>query len=268
MFYVGGGNGDWVINPNESYNTWAARNCFQVNDTLCKLALTSESQNFKYAKGSDSVQLVTKADFEGCNIKNPLEKFDNGEAEVTLNRSGAFYFVSGDRYHCTKGQNFPGESSDDCSTSKAHSPVSPISPAKAPSTSQPPQSSVSPAPEMIPPSPPAPSELTPTIKAPASSPKNAASGVAVTSVMTTEYLVVHTTVSRLSHLQSLPIRGRVKTPCVASWILDRIFGAVYGTRERPSWSIDLRSSYSRSKEKGLDGMELGIRNDCEQGMMK
>ncbi|KAF3507599.1 hypothetical protein F2Q69_00001267 [Brassica cretica] len=59
-------------------------------------------------------------------------------------------------------------------------------------------------------------------------------------------------VSRLSHLQSLPIRGRVKTPCVASWILDRIFGAVYGTRERPSCSIDLRSSYSRSKEKGLD----------------
>ncbi|KAF3507598.1 hypothetical protein F2Q69_00001266 [Brassica cretica] len=160
MFYVGGGNGDWVINPNESYNIWAARNRFQVNDTLY----------FKYAKGSDSVQLVTKADFEGCNIKNPLEKFDNGEAEVTLNRSGAFYFVSGDRDH-------------------SHSPVSPISPAKAPSTSQPPQSSVSPAPEMIPPSPPAPSESTPTIKAPASSPKNAASGVAVTSVMTTVFNV-------------------------------------------------------------------------------
>ncbi|KAH0889040.1 hypothetical protein HID58_051469 [Brassica napus] len=168
MFYVGGGNGDWVINPNESYNTWAARNCFQVNDTLY----------FKYAKGSDSVQLVTKADFEGCNIKNPLEKFDNGEAEVTLNRSGAFYFVSGDRYHCTKGQKLIVSV-----LAMRNHPNVPVSP--APSTSQPPQSSVSPAPEMIPPSPPAPSELTPTIKAPASSPKNAASGVAVTSVMTT-----------------------------------------------------------------------------------
>ncbi|KAH0932251.1 early nodulin-like protein 2 [Brassica rapa] len=171
-FYVGGGNGDWAINPHESYNTWSARNRFQVNDTLY----------FKYAKGSDSVQLVTKADFEGCNIKNPLEKFDNGEAEVTLNRTGAFYFVSGDQDHCTKGQklivsvlamrNHPNVSPAKAPTTaqppKAHSPVSPISPAKAPSTaqppkspspvshispatppstSQPPQSSVSPAPE-------------------------------------------------------------------------------------------------------------------------
>lgn len=31
-----GGNGAWVINPQENYKTWAERNRFQVNDTLCK----------------------------------------------------------------------------------------------------------------------------------------------------------------------------------------------------------------------------------------
>ncbi|KAG2297066.1 hypothetical protein Bca52824_043735 [Brassica carinata] len=174
MFYIGGVNGDWVINPNESYNTWAARNRFQVNDTLY----------FKYAKGSDSVQLVTKADFEGCNIKNPLEKFDNGEAEVTLNRSGAFYF----------GQKLIVSVLD-----MRNHPNVPVSPVKAPTTAQPPKliplflqflrRRLRQPPEMIPPSPPAPSESTPTIKAPASSPKSAASGVAVTSVMTTVFNV-------------------------------------------------------------------------------
>jgi hypothetical protein len=34
-FYVGGNDG-WVINPSESYNHWAERNRFQVNDSLGK----------------------------------------------------------------------------------------------------------------------------------------------------------------------------------------------------------------------------------------
>lgn len=80
------------------------------------------------------MQLVTKADFEGCNIKNPLEKFDNGEAEVTLNRSGAFYFVSGDRYHCTKGQKLIVSV-----LAMRNHPNVPVSPVKAPTTAQPPK---------------------------------------------------------------------------------------------------------------------------------
>lgn len=31
-----GGNGVWDVNPKENYKTWAERNRFQVNDTLCK----------------------------------------------------------------------------------------------------------------------------------------------------------------------------------------------------------------------------------------
>lgn len=138
-FYVGGSRG-WVMNPRESYNTWAERNRFQVNDTLY----------FKYAKGSDSVQQVMKADYDGCNIRNPLEKFDNGESEVTLNRSGPFFFISGNQDRCLKGQKLivvvlairhPKKVPvSPAQPPKAHSPDSPVAPAKAPSTAQPPKS--------------------------------------------------------------------------------------------------------------------------------
>ncbi|RWW07890.1 hypothetical protein GW17_00028705 [Ensete ventricosum] len=33
VFYVGGRDG-WVSNPSETYDSWAGRNRFQVNDTL------------------------------------------------------------------------------------------------------------------------------------------------------------------------------------------------------------------------------------------
>ncbi|KAF8050611.1 hypothetical protein N665_1923s0002 [Sinapis alba] len=137
-----GGNGDWVVNPHWSYNAWAERNRFQVNDTLY----------FKYAKGSDSVQEVAKADYEGCNVKNPIKKFDNGETEVALKRSGPFYFISGNQEHCTKGQKLivfvlgirtqpkvpisPAKAPSTAQPPKSHSPVAP---AKAPSTAQPPK---------------------------------------------------------------------------------------------------------------------------------
>ncbi|KAJ0267156.1 Early nodulin-like protein 1 [Hirschfeldia incana] len=144
-FYVGGSRG-WVMNPRESYNTWAERTRFQVNDTLY----------FKFAKGSDSVQEVMKADYYGCNIRNPLQKFDNGESEVKLNRSGPFYFISGNQDHCMKGQKLivvvlairhpkkvpisPAKPPSTAQPPKSHSPVSPVAPSKAPSTAQPPKS--------------------------------------------------------------------------------------------------------------------------------
>ncbi|VVB15873.1 unnamed protein product [Arabis nemorensis] len=141
-----GGNGVWAINPQENYNTWAERNRFQVNDTLY----------FKYAKGSDSVQQVMKADFDGCNVRNPIKNFDNGESEVTLDRSGPFYFISGNQDHCKKGQKLivvvlavrnhptvpisPAKPPSMAQPPKSHSPVSPIAPAKPPTKAQPPKS--------------------------------------------------------------------------------------------------------------------------------
>ncbi|ESQ43103.1 hypothetical protein EUTSA_v10015243mg [Eutrema salsugineum] len=159
-----GGNGVWAVNPRLSYNTWAEKNRFQVNDTLY----------FKFEKESDSVQEVMDVDYNGCNVGNPLQNFVNGDALVTLNRTGPFYFISGNQDHCLKGQKLvvvvlsvrnhqtvpispakapmshspvsPAKAPKSHSpvspakAPKSHSPVSPISPAKAPTTDQPPKS--------------------------------------------------------------------------------------------------------------------------------
>jgi hypothetical protein len=39
VFYAGGHDG-WVLSPTESYNHWAGRNRFQVNDTIGNCAVS------------------------------------------------------------------------------------------------------------------------------------------------------------------------------------------------------------------------------------
>ncbi|XWS39452.1 hypothetical protein CRYUN_Cryun18bG0055100 [Craigia yunnanensis] len=92
-FYVGGRDG-WVVSPSENYNHWAERNRFQVNDTLF----------FKYKKGSDSVLLVTREDYYSCNTKNPKQSLTEGDSIFTFDRSGPFFFISGNADNCNKGQ--------------------------------------------------------------------------------------------------------------------------------------------------------------------
>ncbi|KAL2327634.1 hypothetical protein Fmac_021061 [Flemingia macrophylla] len=145
-FKVGGSQG-WVPNPSESYNTWAGRNRFQINDSIV----------FKYNKGSDSVLEVNKEDYDKCNKTKPIKKFENGDTEFTFDRSGPFYFISGNDGNCEKGQKL---------LVVVLSPRTPPSP-KSPSPKISP--SPSPMPKPNPPivSPPAPS---PTSPSPASSP--------------------------------------------------------------------------------------------------
>ncbi|GAV80593.1 Cu_bind_like domain-containing protein, partial [Cephalotus follicularis] len=92
-FCVGGRDG-WVLNPHESYNHWAERNRFQVNDTLF----------FKYKKGSDSALVVTKDDYNSCNTKNPILSLEDGDSIFKFGRSGFFFFISGNGDNCNKGQ--------------------------------------------------------------------------------------------------------------------------------------------------------------------
>ncbi|KAG2241581.1 hypothetical protein Bca4012_088347 [Brassica carinata] len=89
-----GGSGAWVPNPPEDYGSWAGKSRFLVHDTLY----------FTYAKGADSVLEVSKADYDGCNTKNPIKKADDGNSEISLDRSGPFYFISGNEDNCKKGQ--------------------------------------------------------------------------------------------------------------------------------------------------------------------
>lgn len=93
QFLVGGRDG-WVVKPSENYNQWASRMRFQVNDTLL----------FKYKSGSDSVVVVNKDDYDKCNAANPITKLDDGNSIFTLNRSGPFYFISGNKPSCDQGQ--------------------------------------------------------------------------------------------------------------------------------------------------------------------
>ncbi|XP_061342488.1 early nodulin-like protein 3 [Gastrolobium bilobum] len=92
-FQVGGKDG-WVVKPSEDYNHWAQRHKFQVNDILY----------FKYKKGNDSVLVVKKEDYISCNINNPIHKMDDENLTFLFDRSGLFFFISGNMDNCKNGQ--------------------------------------------------------------------------------------------------------------------------------------------------------------------
>ncbi|CAA0815987.1 early nodulin-like protein 3 [Striga hermonthica] len=144
QFNVGGKNG-WRLNPSEDYNRWAESLRFQVNDTLF----------FKYKKGSDSVLVVNKDDYNSCNTTNPIEKFDGGRSIFRFDRSGPFFFISGNEASCIRGQKLIVVVLAVRSGGPGPSPVEP----PAPRPGIPPVESLSPAP--------APAELSPENSTPA-----------------------------------------------------------------------------------------------------
>ncbi|KAL5571149.1 hypothetical protein UlMin_020746 [Ulmus minor] len=90
-----GGKDGWALNPSDNYfSYWAQRYRFQVNDTLF----------FKYNGGSDSVLEVKKDDYYSCNTTNPIVSLTKGDSVFALDRSGPFFFISGNAEHCQKGQ--------------------------------------------------------------------------------------------------------------------------------------------------------------------
>uniref|UniRef100_A0A803QJG7 Switch 2 n=1 Tax=Cannabis sativa TaxID=3483 RepID=A0A803QJG7_CANSA len=93
QFLVGGKDG-WVSNPSENFNHWAEKNRFRVNDTLF----------FKYKQGSDSVLVVKPDDYNTCNTATPLLSLSDGGSVFTFDRSGPFFFISGNAQNCQKGQ--------------------------------------------------------------------------------------------------------------------------------------------------------------------
>ncbi|CAN0920263.1 Early nodulin-like protein 2, partial [Linum grandiflorum] len=87
-----GGRDGWVVNPSESYDHWAQRLRFQVNDSLV----------FKNEQGSNSVLQVNKAEYHSCDTSNPLKSMDSGSFQ--FDRSGPFYFISANKTNCLNGQ--------------------------------------------------------------------------------------------------------------------------------------------------------------------
>ncbi|KAG8077908.1 hypothetical protein GUJ93_ZPchr0007g6133 [Zizania palustris] len=97
VFYAGGRDG-WVVDPAESFNHWAERNRFQVNDTIVFM---------RDYEVSGSVLQVTETDFDACSTSNPVRRLENdvaaGRSVFRFDRSGPFFFISVDEGHCQKG---------------------------------------------------------------------------------------------------------------------------------------------------------------------
>ncbi|XP_039115642.1 early nodulin-like protein 2 [Dioscorea cayenensis subsp. rotundata] len=160
-FQVGGKDG-WILNPHESYSQWSGRNRFQVHDKLV----------FKYKKEEDSVLVVSKEDYDKCNVSNPIKKFDDGNSVFEFDKTGPFFFISGASGKCNQGQKLSvivlSLKTKKPSTSPAPSPTSsvPSPPPSSSSSPPPPPSSSSSPPSQSPSS---------AASSPSSSPSSAAS---------------------------------------------------------------------------------------------
>ncbi|XAR67475.1 hypothetical protein NMG60_11002248 [Bertholletia excelsa] len=91
-----GGSGSWGVPSSSriSYNHWAEKNRFSVGDTIL----------FEYTANQDSVLLVSKENYENCNTSAPEAEYHDGRTVFQFNRSGPFYFISGVKDNCVKGE--------------------------------------------------------------------------------------------------------------------------------------------------------------------
>ncbi|WVZ78892.1 hypothetical protein U9M48_026537 [Paspalum notatum var. saurae] len=164
QFRVGGQKG-WSV-PDagaEPYNTWAGRLRFQIGDQLL----------FVYPKETDSVLLVDAAAYNACNTSSYLTRFDDGSTVFTLDRSGPFFFISGNDASCRANEKLIvvvlAPRTPPAMTPQSPPPSAP--PAPSPTSSPPPSGGAAPlpAPAATPTSPPAPSASVPA-PAPAATP--------------------------------------------------------------------------------------------------
>ncbi|RDX86224.1 Uclacyanin 1, partial [Mucuna pruriens] len=88
--YTVGDTSGWDISTN--LDTWIANKNFKVGDALI----------FQYSSGQ-SVEEVTKENFDTCNTTNVLATYGNGNTTVSLTRAGDRYFISGNKLYCLGG---------------------------------------------------------------------------------------------------------------------------------------------------------------------
>ncbi|KAL6012175.1 hypothetical protein ACLOJK_002653 [Asimina triloba] len=95
-FLVGGKPNSWQMPslPSNSLNQWAEANRFHVGDSLV----------WKFDNEKDSVLVVTEENYRTCNTSNPVAAHKAGNVVMELDRSGPFYFISGVKGRCDKGE--------------------------------------------------------------------------------------------------------------------------------------------------------------------
>lgn len=59
---------------------------------------------FNFTTSQHTVAKVSKADYDSCNPNNPISIQTNGPATVTLNETGAQYYICTVSTHCSFGQ--------------------------------------------------------------------------------------------------------------------------------------------------------------------
>lgn len=160
QFRVGEQRGWSVPDTNvEPYNAWAGRMRFQIGDQLL----------FVYPKETDSVLLVERSAYDSCNASSYVQKFDDGSTVFTFNRSGPFFFISGNEANCRANEKLFVVVLVDRS-GRAPPAVAPA-PSMPPSIPTPPTSAPRPSPSSSPPS-------AAPIPAPAATPSSAPSPTA------------------------------------------------------------------------------------------
>ncbi|KAL5227100.1 hypothetical protein ABZP36_015365 [Zizania latifolia] len=97
--FKAGGTGEWrvpaqVSNNASAYNLWAEHTRFRVGDAIA----------FSYQPGNDSVLVVDKAAYDGCDTNSPVDTFADGNTVFTFTRSGPFYFISGNKDNCNRDE--------------------------------------------------------------------------------------------------------------------------------------------------------------------
>ncbi|KAI3836220.1 hypothetical protein MKW92_037056 [Papaver armeniacum] len=111
-FLVGGKSNGWEIPSSpqsQPLNHWAQSSRFQLGDSL-------ES-------------------YLNCVLTKPIAEYKDGEnTKVELNKSGPYYFISGAKGHCEKGQKLIVVVMAPRSTAPAPSPVDAVSPASGATT--------------------------------------------------------------------------------------------------------------------------------------
>ncbi|KAM0952331.1 putative Blue (type 1) copper binding protein [Dioscorea sansibarensis] len=128
-FNVGGTAGSWDLNTN--LNRWASAQTFTTGDTL----------TFNY-DSMHSVLEVSKADYDACQVNNPIGKFTNGNTVIMLKSPGKRYFICGTGGHCGSGMKL--EIDTVAAAVATPPPASPVTPSSPPPTSPPPNPKPSP----------------------------------------------------------------------------------------------------------------------------
>ncbi|KAG8375427.1 hypothetical protein BUALT_Bualt10G0098900 [Buddleja alternifolia] len=98
---------------------------------LTSFFFLSISEVWEYDGSKDSVLQVSKRDYVTCNTSSPIETYTGGNTKVKLDRSGPYYFISGAKGHCEKGQKLIV-----VVISEKHRRVVAVSPAPSPAESE------------------------------------------------------------------------------------------------------------------------------------